>query len=77
MPKFTPAKIFKVIEWFWFFGLCGLSAVLMLNVLEKFLSGKSSFSQTEEPIATLPTITFCFYYDSDAKNTTEYIYGQG
>ena len=41
------------------------------------LSGKSSFSQTEEPIATLPTITFCFYYDSDAKNTTEYIYGQG
>ena len=53
-------KCFKVIECTLFFGLCGLSTVFLWGALDKFNSGKTSFTQSEDPIKDLPTITVCF-----------------
>ena len=52
-------KYFQVIEYILFFCLCGLSIVFMRGVLDQFFSGKTSFSQSEEPIKELPTIVIC------------------
>ena len=54
------SKCFKVIECTLFFGLCGLSTVFLWGALDKFNSGKTSFTQSEDPIKDLPTITVCF-----------------
>ena len=68
-------KCLKIIEWFTFFGLCCLSAFFMSGVLDKFISGKTGFAQSEEPIKELPTITFCFSETKTSK-LVEYEYGQ-
>ena len=66
-------KTIKVIELALFFGLCGLSAFFMYGVLDRFISGKTSFTQFQEPIQELPTIMLCFsMFDSDE---TYYEYG--
>ena len=67
------AIYFKVIEWCLFFGLCGLSAVFMRGVLNKFFSGKTSFTQSEDHIKELPTVTLCFSMPNT--RMTEYEYG--
>ena len=67
-------KYFKVIEWTLFLGLCGISAIFMWGVLEKFFSGKTSFTQVEEPIKELPTITLCLSMPDSRK--IEYQYGK-
>ena len=64
----------KIIEWILFFGLCGLSAVFLWGVLDKFNSRKTSFTQSEEPIQDLPTIAICFSKPDSRK--TEYKYEQ-
>ena len=67
-------KYFQIIEYILFFGLCGLSGVFMHGVLDKFFSGKTNFSQSqEESITELPTITFCF--SKPNKSITKYEYG--
>ena len=66
-------KYIQVIEWILYFGLCGLSAFFMHGVLEKFFSGKTSFTLSEESIKELPTIILCFS-KSDLRNI-EYEYG--
>ena len=53
-------KYIQVIEWILYFGLCGLSAFFMHGVLEKFFSGKTSFTLSEESVKELPTIILCF-----------------
>ena len=65
---------FKIIEWILFFGLCGLSAIFLWGVLDKFNSRKTSFTQSEEPIQDLPTIAICFSKPDSRK--TEYQYEQ-
>ena len=53
-------KSFKIIELILFLGLCVLSAYFMREVLDKYFSGQTSFTQSEEPLYEYPTITFCF-----------------
>ena len=53
-------KYFQVIEWTLYFGLCGVSAIFMNGVLEKYLSRKTSFTQSERPIKELPSVLLCF-----------------
>ena len=67
------AKNFQVIEYILFFGLCLLSVVFMHGVLDKFFSGKTSFSQTEDYIKELPTIVICLNKPNSSK--IEYEYG--
>ena len=69
----SQAKYIKVIEWSLFLGLCGLSAIFMWGVLDKFSSGKTSFTQVEEPIKELPTITLCLSMPDSRE--IEYEYG--
>ena len=52
-------KYIKLIEWVLYFCLCIISAFFMWEVLDKFFSGKSSFTQSEEPIKESPTVTIC------------------
>ena len=66
-------KYIQVIEWTLYFGLCGLSVFFMYGVLEHFFSGKTSYSQYDEPITELPTIMLCFS-KSDI-GVTKYEYG--
>ena len=66
------AKFFQIIEYILFFALCGLSGVLMYGVLDKFFSGKTNFSQSEESIMELPTITFCFSNHNSSIKKYEY-----
>ena len=68
-------KCLKMLEWVIFFGLCCLSVFFMSGVLDKFISGKTGFAQSEEPIKELPTITFCFSETKTSK-LVEYEYGQ-
>ena len=53
---------FKILDWIFFFILCGLSYPFMLDVLHKFSSVATNFGQYEIPIMEHPTITFCFPY---------------
>ena len=69
MPNTAYSKYFKFIEWSLFFGLCALSGVFMGGVLDKFFSGKTGFTQSEEPIKETPTITLCFS-KPETRNTT-------
>ena len=73
MPSIIQVKYFKAIEWILFFVLCGISAVFMYGVLDKFFSGKTSFTQSESSIKELPTITLCFSNPDSRK--TDYEYG--
>ena len=63
----------KIIEWISFLGLCILAIYFMWGVMGKFLSNKTSFTQTEEPMKELPTIVFCF--SKVGSYETEYEYG--
>ena len=67
------SKYIQAIEWILYFGLCGLSAFFMHGVLEKFFSGKTSFTLSEESVKELPTFMLCFS-NSNLSNI-EYEYG--
>ena len=54
--------VFKILDWLFFFILCGFSYPFMLNVLHKYSSIATNFGQYEIPIKEHPTITFCFPY---------------
>ena len=73
MSSDPQGKYLKVLEWILFFGLCCLSTYFTWGVFEKFISGQTSFSQYDDPITEIPTITFCFI-NSD-KPITKYEYG--
>ena len=57
MEKIEQVKFFKIIEWNVFIILLALSGYFMYEVLEQYISGKSSFAQSEKQITELPTIT--------------------
>ena len=63
---------FKFLDWILYLCFCGLSAFFMWGVLEKFISGKTSFAKSEEPMKELPTITLCFSNPDSTKTTYEY-----
>ena len=64
----------KSLEWILYICFCCLSAFLMWGVLDKFISGKTNFTNSEEPLKELPTITLCFSNSDSTK--TVYEYGQ-
>ena len=67
--EFGISKVFRALDWFLFFAFSLLSVFFMFQVLEQYISGKSGFSTSEQPITELPTITICFTmngkYDGD------------
>ena len=65
-------KYFQIIDNVLFLALCGLSGVFMYGVLDKFFSGKTNFSQSEESIMELPTITICFSNHNSSIKKYEY-----
>ena len=62
MFNFKQDTFFKILDWIFFFILCGLSYPFMLDVLHKYSSVATNFGQYEIPIKEHPTITFCFPY---------------
>ena len=68
------AKYIQVIEYAFNFCLLGLSVYFMYGVLDKFFSGKTSFSQHDVPVNELPTIVLCFSNKYDSRNI-DYEYG--
>ena len=66
-------KYFQVIEYIFFFVLCGVSVYFMYGVLDKFFSGKTSISQSEVSVKDLPTIVLCL--DKASSRKTDYEYG--
>ena len=68
-------KIYKFVELIVFFCLLGLAAYFMIGVLEHYFSRKSSFTQSEEKITELPTITMCFSSNGAFDGDVEYLYG--
>ena len=76
MLNITQDTTLRSLEWFLFFGLCGLSASFMLEVLDKFFSEDTSFKVYEEPIDTIPTLTLCVSeLTLGGRDTTVYEYG--
>ena len=65
-------KHFKIIECTLFLFLCGLSVVFINGVLNKFISRKTSFTQSEAPITELPTVVVCFTNPNSKKTYYEY-----
>ena len=53
-------KYFTALAWILFIGLCGLSLFFMVDVPDKFIESKSSFSESEQAIKELPQVTLCF-----------------
>ena len=70
--SFKQDSYFKFLNWILYLCLCGLSAFFMWGVLENYISGKTSYSQSEEPMEELPTITLCFSNKDSIKTTHEY-----
>ena len=64
---------FKILEWSLFLGLCGISAIFMQGVLNKYFSGKTSIAQSESTITELPTVVLCFTIPNS--RTTDFEYG--
>ena len=60
MGTIQKAKYFQIVEYTFFLSLCGLSVFLMYGVLDKFIAGKTSISQSEKSLKELPSITMCF-----------------
>ena len=50
----------KIVEWFLYLSLCGISFIFTRTVFEQFQSKATGFLQKGEPILENPTITFCF-----------------
>ena len=75
MEKIEQVKFFKIIEWNVFIILLALSGYFMYEVLEQYISGKSSFAQSEKQITELPTMTFCFSSNGEYDGDVEYQYG--
>ena len=50
----------KILEWFAFICLFGLSAYLMKKVLKQYFEGETSLLISEKTLHELPTITLCF-----------------
>ena len=65
-------KYIQIIEWTLYIGLCGLSAYFMHGVLDKFFSGKTSVTQSQEPLKYLPTFMLCFSNSDLRKIKYEY-----
>ena len=50
MGTLQQAKYFQIVEYTFFLSLCGLSVFLMYGVLDKFIAGKTSISQSEKSL---------------------------
>ena len=72
MSSDTHIKHLKLIETILFLGLCCLSTYFMWGVLVKFFAGETSFSQYEDRITAIPTVTFCFIKSDAPKKKYKY-----
>ena len=54
------SNIYKIIEWFAFICLFGVSVYLMKNVLKQYFKSETSLLISEESLHELPTLTVCF-----------------
>ena len=54
-------KVFKIVEWILYIGLCIVSGWFASGVLYHFFSNKTSFSQYEEKVIHYPALTIRLY----------------
>ena len=50
-------RVFKILEWGLYIGLCILSGWFASGVLQQFYSNKTSFTQYEEKVTQYPVVT--------------------
>ena len=75
MADKVQTKFYKFVEWVVFICLLGLAAYFMIGVLEHYFSKKSSFTQSENQISELPTITMCFSSNGEFDGDVELKFG--
>ena len=59
--------IFNCIDWILFLGFSILAAHFMIDVIHQYQTKATSFSQSLEPIAKMPTIVMCIEGDIISK----------
>ena len=72
IPFTMQVNYFRVMECILYLVLFSVSAFFMWGVLDKFVSGKTSFSQSKEPTMKFPTITLCFSKHDSTITSYEY-----
>ena len=60
MYTISQEKIIKALEWTLYLLLCLISIILAWQVLDQYSSEASSFTRSEKPITSDPTIVLCF-----------------
>ena len=63
----SKCKVFKIVEWILYIGLCIVSGWFASGVLYQFFSNKTSFSQYEEKVTQYPVVTIILYPASEVK----------
>ena len=57
----SQCKVFKIVEWILYIGLCIVSGWFASGVLYQFFSNKTSFSQDEEKVNYYPVVTILLH----------------
>ena len=64
-------KAFKFMEWIFFIGFSIVAGWFALGVLQKFLLGRTGFTQHEEEVTNYPVISIVFNYAYQASEINE------
>ena len=64
-------QFITALEWVLFIGLCIISGLFSSGVVDQFLSGKTSFTQYEEPITIHPAIVIRFSLKTSEVNFSD------
>ena len=64
-------KLFKILEWVLFIGLCIVSGWFASGVLDNFFSSETNFSQHKEKVTHYPVISFKFLRPTSQVNLSD------
>ena len=67
----SQCKVFKIVEWILYIGLCIVSGWFASGVLQKFFSNQTSFSQHEEKVSHYPVLTMVLYLTATELKTSD------
>ena len=72
--KISQDKVFKSMEWIFFIGFSIAAGWFASGVLQKFLSGRTGFTQHEEEVTNYPVISMVFSgYQASEINQTDVV----